>query len=743
MSPTEVSVVPGTESGPAITIVGTGFTGATRVTLGEYECEKFTVINDTQMLCIAPNYITEPDEHIILIFKNSVVSDNNTSVLYTGLDYPTLQAADAYAKCSTTPQLFRDERDNQLYYVKKMDDGKCWMVDNLKYAGYGELHTEAGEYLTADGGPSYNAANVDVAKYVDPGGSDYCTSSLGVSSSTRCGLMYNWFAATNGTGTFDIQDEGSQAIGSICPANFRLPSAYSGTSGATTDGTSTDVADFPVLNASMNAGMPMVGSTEESYYAGWQQNSKWRGLLAGVWTDGLESPNAFGVYWSSTSTRTYPAAGILQFANNVVFPGNSVAYRMVGATVRCVMDSPEPELPDGVNPDNISATNPAVLDVYPTTGWEGDTVAITSNALFTNVTDVKIGGTTCTRFNVVSSSVIGCVLPGKTAGTSNAIEVTNNVANITNAGTYTHMRVTYFDPAALTVDINGDTYKFFTDSFTSANCSSMATSNAAIGSEPNNSITYVRDTRNKQTYKVKKMADNKCWMVDNLKYIDTSISNMADGTTGMRYNNGDHLNSGTAGKTNTVDGTTSQSPTNSDKAFYNNPMGTSYCYGSANMPMNTLTNCGYLYNWYAATAGTGAYNLSTSGNQATDNVCPSGFSLPTATSNSSDPSANGTSSAAADYPVLNASMNAGALATGSTNSTYNANWLNGGPWGGAFSGGYFTSTLSNQGNYGDYWTATAGTATTARSLHFDTSVVGPGNGSDIKYYGLAVRCVIR
>jgi uncharacterized protein (TIGR02145 family) len=386
--------------------------------------------------------------------------------------------------------------------------------------------------------------------------------------------------------------------------------------------------------------------------------------------------------------------------------------------------------PSGTNPSNISTTNPAVLDVYPTTGWAGDTIAITSNGLFTDVTNVTIGGTACTKFGAVTESLVTCILPTKTAGTTNDIVVTNNGSNVTNASTYTHMKITYFNPSTSTVTVGGTTYNYYPSGFTSTNCSSMSTSNAAIGSTATASIAYFRDTRNNQTYKVKKMVDGKCWMVDNLKYIATD----------MTFNNGDHLNSGTTGKYNTIDGTNTQSDTNSNKKFYNNPMSDSYCYGLTGTISNTLTHCGYLYNWYAATNGTGTYAQNTQGNNVTGNICPANFRLPSGMSDGTTATSNGTSYNAADFAVLNASMNTGALATGST-SNYYTNWLPAGAWGGTYSGGWY-SALSYQSTRGYYWSSTVYSAPSARLLSFDSTSVYPGSNDDVKYYGYAVRCVL-
>ena len=369
-----------------------------------------------------------------------------------------------------------------------------------------------------------------------------------------------------------------------------------------------------------------------------------------------------------------------------------------------------------------------ILDVYPTTGWAGDTITLYSNGGFVNVQSVQIGGTNCTSIDVKSADELTCTLPSKaetntTSGTDNGYGISVTASN-TSLDTH-NFTIRYFNPNRTETASVSNTQITNTNmgNFTGVDCGSLS-----VGD-----IISLTDERNGQTYRIKKMQDEKCWMVDNLKYAGEANTDLAnvDGTYGLAYNND-------SGKFNTVDGTDTQSTANSDKAFYNNPMSASYCYGTS--IQSSYTKCGYLYNWYAATAGTGTYATSTNGTNVSGSICPTGWRLPSAMSDGSTATGNGISYTAADFAVLNASMNAGSLTTGST-SNYTAGWKFTGAWSGVFSG-YWLNGFLNQGSHGYYWSSTASSSTDARALYVDSSYVYPGSFNNNKYNGRAVRCVM-
>jgi len=446
---------------------------------------------------------------------------------------------------------------------------------------------------------------------------------------------------------------------------------------------------------------------------------------------------------------------------------------------------PPPAIPPlGSYPTNIGANNAGVRDVYPTTGWGEEVVVITSNNLFTNVQKVLIGGTDCTGLNVINTSVIACKLPSKPAGTTHNIEVLNGTApgtDVINAATYKHMKITYFDPSQTTITFadtatfGTSTFTYFPNGFTSSDCTGLTPDNTNNINIPD-SIVFVRDTRNKQVYRVKKMVDNKCWMIDNLKYQGhtdrngtiiqnydgyqgspitdtTTVSDGTAGSTGLVFRNGRGPNIPTTGTItytyNTIDGTSTQSATNSDKAFWNNPMSNAGCYsglssGSSIMDANTLTHCGYFYNWFAATGGTGTYSRSAMLNtQATGSICPANFRLPSGASGTAGPTTDGGVHTRADFPLLNASMDLGSLATlGNTNNTF-AGWQPGAQWSGTLSG-HWNNGLSEIGTYGRFWSSTTGNPSIAypRILSVNPTSVSPGSVTRSIADGLSVRCVM-
>ena len=190
------------------------------------------------------------------------------------------------------------------------------------------------------------------------------------------------------------------------------------------------------------------------------------------------------------------------------------------------------------------------------------------------------------------------------------------------------------------------------------------------------------DTRDNNTYTVSKLADGKCWMTQNLRIIDKTLT-PADSDVTSNY---------------TI-------PASSLSGFIS--------YNTSNAYVNSD---GGFYNWYAATAGTGTTALTVNGQNTTVSICPKGWRLPTG-------------GGSGEFLVLYNNYN--------SSSSLRSNLVN------LTSSGYvFSNSRYYQGSDGYYWSSTVDSSYGAYSLHLNTSNVDPVNYGT-KYYGFSVRCIAR
>ncbi len=150
-------------------------------------------------------------------------------------------------------------------------------------------------------------------------------------------------------------------------------------------------------------------------------------------------------------------------------------------------------------------------------------------------------------------------------------------------------------------------------------------------------VTALTDTRDGSTYAVAKLADNQCWMVENLR-LDLSDTNLE--INGLNTNSPTPafvtaINSHPA-STNTF--CTSINSACIDQVLYNSnntnrDLTASY---DANNTSSSWYSYGNYYNWYAITAGNGTYSMSTGGVAVVGDICPAGWRLPTGYGNIGD-----------------------------------------------------------------------------------------------------------
>jgi uncharacterized protein (TIGR02145 family) len=218
---------------------------------------------------------------------------------------------------------------------------------------------------------------------------------------------------------------------------------------------------------------------------------------------------------------------------------------------------------------------------------------------------------------------------------------------------------------------------------------------------------YLTDTReaaygNTQTYKVKKMADGRIWLVQDMKFGNKCANNS--------------FNSGSSDSQSKVSSVFTD--------FYGN------CTAATNT--NTPSNRGYLYDWAAAVNKSGAYyggsyqgcsGTTTAANMC-QGICPVGWHIPTGNSTG-------------EYYDLHNNYGRG-CPTGNDASCWDATSdLEG------VIGGFCTESgsLGNQGSSSQYWSSTYSGSGSAYRLLFYGGSASPGTSTYSRHYGFSVRCV--
>ncbi len=170
----------------------------------------------------------------------------------------------------------QDTRDGNYYLVSKLADGNCWMSQNLALdltAG-GSFTRTATDLNNKSSWTSQNATqtvkdiiwgeNNSVAAVIDHSyhsASDEAYYQGGITKSStptantdeylweKAGNYYNWYAATAGSGTYEMDD--GDAMDSICPKGWQLPE-YSGNKSYNTLLTTYNATPTTVLSAPIN-----------------------------------------------------------------------------------------------------------------------------------------------------------------------------------------------------------------------------------------------------------------------------------------------------------------------------------------------------------------------------------------------------------------------------------------------------------------------------------------------------------
>ena len=316
--------------------------------------------------------------------------DNSTHNTIPDIEAATICASVDRKGVATATQLV-DMRDNNLYWVAKLDDDNCWMTSNLDLDIGGtnvaaltsentDISTTAsgsGIYLSGyteqDGVWTWNPVSTAITSnyYIDnitvkpsawptdnyttpysaEGGDTYYYTSNTTGNDTRynslqacknashtedeckryfAGNYYNWTAAIASNNSTNISTNDSRVPNSICPKGWRLPNASQ---------TDNEYNEFGRMffNASITAKVSN-GNDSVSYKDGGFnkiRSSPYYFVRSGVISaSSLVNPGILGYYWSSTANSSSSNYG-LRFDSGSLRP----AYGVIGQdgwSVRCV-----------------------------------------------------------------------------------------------------------------------------------------------------------------------------------------------------------------------------------------------------------------------------------------------------------------------------------------------------------------------------------------------------------------------
>lgn len=243
---------------------------------------------------------------------------------------------------------------------------------------------------------------------------------------------------------------------------------------------------------------------------------------------------------------------------------------------------------------------------------------------------------------------------------------------------------------------------------------------AGCPSLPALSVTALTDSRDGNVYTVAKLADGKCWMVENLR-LDAAGKTLD--STNTNNPNSDFTTAVANLGESTFVPCSSNSCTNQYSAYTGNINGENS--SPTDRDVSRWYSYGAQYNWYTAVAGTGSTNAATYTITSGD-ICPAGWKLPQGqTSSEGEPS----------YVGL-----ATALGAVSLNEQSSMKWR-AFPYNMILPGYYYSSIRNARGATGIYWTnTTANFALSGYAFHLGTNGVAPQYVID-KYQHLSVRCV--
>ena len=729
--------------------------------------QNVTVYGPNESITIDSNFFANADQdYQITLYAVWLPEDSNYTMQSFGTnECDALSLGDVIA--------LKDARDNNTYAIARLEDGNCWMTENLRLDPSTTTFTSSNtnsptaDFIAAasNSASSNTLCNDDEDTCIDT--IQYNTNALkrelspshNNNSVNRSwysyGVMYNWFTASAGNGTYDISN--TEVIGDICPVGWRLPTG--GPNG-----------EFVALNNLANSG----STTTDAGLVKFPDNFIYSGDFN---HDTPNGRNDYGRYWSATPDGNLNAYRLGIVSSN---PTPAGSYKKWDAfAVRCIKEG-SAVIPDTKEyildydadsfttdvPDDETATSqnnsydftistnviPHVFGYqflgYSTTSGDttpdyaynatsgtftpntitinstGDSTTMTIYAIFQE--DTCPAGNIC-YFDNGANGGIGTMANQPAESNSAATLVPSNYSKTGYgcAGWIESENAVPYGPNATinTGDLSSSGLKLYAKWIpSSGNLQNWSGCDAMTPGD----ITALTDIRDNQTYAVAKLGDEKCWTIENLRLDPGTATMSSQNTNSPTADFLDAVNdSDVSLSSNTLCAT--RGPACTDQVQYNaNNLNRSLTQ-TYNSDGNNVAWYGYgvYYNWYTATAGNGTFSFTEQSGPNHDGVlsgdiCPVNWHLPTGGSSG-------------EYDVLNRVINNNSTTSDAIWRAYPNNFV----WSGDYNNTIRNSSYSN----GRMWTATTKDNDNAYRFGYAVGVLQASARAYEKWDGFAVRCV--
>ena len=269
----------------------------------------------------------------------------------------------------------KDTRDNNVYAVAKLADGKCWMTENLRLDDSATLSSSNthNPSLPLTNNYSSNTTSNHLSPTTGPTAWCYTSSSSCINQSIintdnttlfinntasgynpygdiySYGNIYNWYSATAGHGKYNNSIVGYTAPGDICPSGWHIPKGGNKSQESTNEHWALTVTGLnngikpanyntnssPFYEDNNNTEGTDISNALRSYPNNYVLSGHIYGHSSGTTHT---ASGSVGAYWSSSGGSSNGSIAAFYFivSRDMVYPSTATGNLLDGFMIRCI-----------------------------------------------------------------------------------------------------------------------------------------------------------------------------------------------------------------------------------------------------------------------------------------------------------------------------------------------------------------------------------------------------------------------